>query len=332
MDMSIMQLIRKTTPFFLTRILVYGIFTVASVLFLALMVGLGFLIVKLFGEGGVAFFILIIAAISIVIGVLRFVERYFLYMVKLGHVAVIAELLRNGKVPEGKGMIAYGKDSVVENFGASNVAFVVDKMVKAAIRQIQRWLFRIGNLFKFIPGSQYVIIVVNAMMTVSLSYVDEAIMSYIFLQKSKKTDESVWKSATDGVVLYAQSWKGILKASGISVAFIYIFNVVIFLLFMFPLMFAAKMLGGGVEGLGTMLSFLALLGAYIFTTMIKRAIIDPVVTVIMIRSYQMSIRDMEVKVDLHDKLLGVSSKFKALFNKSKEGESTPSPSDIVQTE
>src|SRR5699024_5151315 len=206
----------------------------------------------------------------VVLGVLRFVERYFLYMVKLGHVAVIAELLRNGKVPEGKGMIAYGKDSVVENFGASNVAFVVDKMIKAAIRQIQRWLFRIGNFFKFVPGSQYVIIIVNAIMTVSLSYVDEAIMSYIFLQKSKKSDESVWKSATDGVVLYAQSWKGVLKASAISVAFIYIFNVVIFLMFAFPLMFLAKMLGGGIEGLGAMLSFLALLGAYIFTTMIKR--------------------------------------------------------------
>jgi len=203
MDMSVMQLIRKTIPFFLTRIFVYGIFTLASILFLALMVGLGFLIVKLFGEGGAAFFILIIAAISVVLGVLRFVERYFLYMVKLGHVAVIAELLRNGKVPEGKGMIAYGKDSVVENFGASNVAFVVDKMIKAAIRQIQRWLFRIGNFFKFVPGSQYVIIIVNAIMTVSLSYVDEAIMSYIFLQKSKKSDESVWKSAKDCVVLYA---------------------------------------------------------------------------------------------------------------------------------
>src|SRR5699024_1004113 len=138
--------------------------------------------------------------------------------------------------------------------------------------------------------------------------------------------------ATDGVVLYAQSWKGVLKASAISVAFIYIFNVVIFLMFAFPLMFLAKMLGGGIEGLGAMLSFLALLGAYIFTTMIKRAIVDPVVTVIMIRSYQMSIRDMEVKVDLHDKLLGVSSKFKALFNKAKEEETATPVSNVAQTE
>lgn len=320
MDMSVMKLVQKTIPFFITRIIVYGIFAVGSMIFIGIMIGIGFLLLKLFGESGGAFILVMVIALSVVLGVLRFVERYFLYMVKLGHVSVIVELLRTGEIPEGKGMIAYGKEKVTEHFGASNVAFVVDKMVHGAVKQIQRWIMRIGGFLKVVPGAQYIIGIVNAIMSVSLNYIDEAIMSYIFLRKTENRPETVWKSACDGVVLYAQSWKGILKAGAISVAFIYIFNIIIFLLFAFPFMFIGKMIAGDTEGLGLFFGFLALLAAYIITTMIKRAVVDPVVTIVMIRSYQMSIRGMEPAMDMQQKLLSVSSRFKNLFNKSEEEE------------
>src|SRR5690625_889867 len=217
MDMSIMKLIRKTLPFIITRILIYGLFGLIAFIFLGIMVGIGFLLIKMFGESGGAFILVMILAFGVIYGGLRFLERYVLYMVKMGHVSVVVELLRKGEVPEGKGMVAYGKDQVTESFGASNVAFVVDKMVHGAVRQIQRWIMRIGNFFNFIPGSKNIIGIINAIMSVSLNYIDEAIMSYIFLRKSEKHKESVWKSASDGVVLYAQSWKGVLKAAAGSV-------------------------------------------------------------------------------------------------------------------
>lgn len=318
MDMTAMQLIRKTIPFFITRIIVYGLFALGSLVFIGIMIGIGFLFVKLFGEGSIAFIIVMIGALGVVIGVLRFIERYFLYMVKLGHVSVIVELLQNGKIPDGKGMVAYGKDAVTENFGASNVAFVLDKMVHGAVKQIQLWIMRIGGFLKMVPGGEHIVGIVNAIMAVSLNYIDEAIMSYIFLQKGKQKQETVWKSACDGVVLYAQSWKGILKSAAISVAFIYIFNIVIFLMFALPFMFVGRMIAGGTEGLGMLMGFLALLAAGILTTMLKRAIIDPVVTIIMIRQYQMSIRGLEPSMDLQEKLLCISSRFKNLFKKSQE--------------
>src|SRR5690625_3869742 len=164
MDISIMKLIRKTMPFIITRILIYGLFGLAAFIFLGIMVGIGFLLIKMFGESGGAFIFVMILAFAVIYGGLRFLERYVLYMVKMGHVSVIVELLRNGEIPEGKGMVAYGKDQVTENFGASNVAFVVDKMVYAAVRQIQRWIMRIGNIFSFIPGSRNIIGIINAIM------------------------------------------------------------------------------------------------------------------------------------------------------------------------
>lgn len=320
MDMSIMTLVRKTLPFIIARIMIYGLFALIALVFMAIMVGIGFLLIKLFGESSIAFIFVMIGAFGAIYGGLKFVERYVLYMVKVGHVSVIVELMRTGKIPEGKGMVAYGKQQVKENFGTSNVAFVLDSLVHGAVRQIQRWILRIGNFFSFIPGSQYVIQIINAIMSVSLNYIDEAIMSYVFLRKSTKQDETVWKSACDGVVLYAQSWKGVLKAAAGSVVFIYLFNFILFLIFVFPLMLVSKLISSGTPGLGTFLGFLAIICAYVFTTVLKRALIDPIVTIVMIRSYQKSIQGLEPAMDMEQKLLGISPRFRKLFDKAQEEE------------
>lgn len=325
LDMSIMNLVKKTFPFIITRLLVYGLFGLIALLFLGIMVGIGFFLIKAFGETGGAFIVVMIIAFGVIYGGLKFLEKYVLYMVKIGHVSAIVELMRNGELPEGKGMVAYGKDQVTQNFGSSNVAFVLDKMVYAAVSQIQRWIMRIGNVFNFIPGANSIIGIINAIMSVSLNYIDEAIMSYIFLKKSEEKEETVWKSAADGVVLYAQSWKGIIKSAIGSVVFIYAFNIIVFLILVFPLMLVGKLIASDTPGLGLFLGFLAIVAAYVLTTVLKRAFIDPVVTIMMVRSYQMSIRDLEPSIDLQQKLLGVSSRFKRLFTKAEEEEQANIP-------
>lgn len=211
MNMSVMQLFTKTLPFFISRIIIYGVFGLIALIFIGLMVGVGFLVVKMFGDISGAFIIVMIIAFGAIYGGLRFVERYVLYMVKIAHISVLVELLTNGKVPEGKGQIAYGKEQVTSNFGTTNIAFLLDSMVHAAVRQIQRWMMRVGDMFSFIPGSKNIIGIINAIMSIALNYIDEAIMSYIFIRKNNGSSESVWKSASDGVILYAQSWKAILN-------------------------------------------------------------------------------------------------------------------------
>lgn len=325
LDLSITELITKTLPFFLMRILVYGLFGVISLIFLGIVVGIGYLLIRLVGDVGVALIFVIVIAFLILYGALKFVERYVLYMVKLGHVSVIVELLRTGNIPEGKGLVAYGKDQVKESFGSSNVAFVLDKMVYAAVKQIQRWVMRIGELFSFLPGSNTVISIVNSIMSVSLNYIDEAIMSYIFLRKTEIRDVNVWKEASDGVILYAQSWKGIIKSAAISVMFIYAFNIIMFLILVFPLVLLVGLFPQEIDGIGLFLGFLAVLAAFILTTLLKRALIDPVVTIIMVRSYQMNIRDQQPSIDLHNQLLGISPRFKRLVTKAKEETINSSP-------
>jgi len=319
-------------PFLITRIAMYGIFAFVAMIFLGIMIGIGFLLLKMFGESSSAFLIVMLLAFGVIYGGLKFFERYVLYLVKIAHISVVVELLKNGNIPEGKGQIAYGKDQVKDNFGSANIAFVVDKMVHGAVKQIQRWTLRVGEAFSFIPGAKNIIGLLNAIMSVGLNYIDEAVVSYIIVRKNEQREETVWKSASDGVVLYAQSWKGIIKTATGAVALIYAFSIVFFIIFALPLMGISKFMSRNSPDLGFFLGFIALIGAYVLTVALKRALVDPIVTIAMIRSYHISIEGLQPAMDLQQKLLGVSSKFKGLFNKGVEEEKAKAPEQTANTQ
>ncbi|MFD1039101.1 hypothetical protein ACFQ3N_11980 [Virgibacillus byunsanensis] len=315
--MSVFSLVGRTLPFIFARLAVYVIFAIVAFVFLGIMLGISMFLFKTFEFASGFFVIILLISFLGVFGGLKVVERYVLYMVKVGHISVITEMLKNGKVPSGKGQLAYGKDQVKNNFGSANVCFVVDRMVHGAVKQIQRWTIRVGNLFSFIPGSNIIISLVNRVMSVSLNYIDEAILSYIMLRKDEKQDETVWKSASDGVVLYAQSWKKVLMTAIGVVVFIFILNITVFLVTVFPLMGLANMIAENNEA-ASVLGFIAVVGAYVIMTVVRRALVDPIATVAMIRAYQTTIKEMEPSIDLQQKLLGVSSKFKKLHQKRDE--------------
>lgn len=318
MSLSVRQLFQKTMPFIMARIVIYALFCAGALVFLGIMVGIGIMVVKMLGEASGFFMLLMVGAFLVVFAALRFLERYVLYMVKLGHVSVIVELLHKGKVPDGKGQVAYGKDQVKSNFGTANFAFALDLIVHGAVKQIQRWMTRIGNFFSFVPASKQIVGIINAVIGVAIGYVDEAIMSYIFLKKRGEDKTSVWQHASDGVVLYAQSWKQLLKSAGLSVAFVYGFNIIVFLLFAFPLMFIFKWIAGDAAEKAFLFGGLALIAAYVITTVLKRAFLDPLITIMMIRAYQNNIEGLTPSMDLYAKIRKVSSKFRQLDDKKTE--------------
>ena len=70
--MSVMKLVNRTLPFLFARLAIYGLFVVAALIFLAIMIGIGFLLLKIFGESSTAFLIVMLIAFSIIYGGLRF--------------------------------------------------------------------------------------------------------------------------------------------------------------------------------------------------------------------------------------------------------------------
>ena len=56
--------------------------------------------------------------------------------VQPGHVAVIAQTFKDGRVPDN--CVSVGKAMVKDRFGTANAYFAIDKLVSGAVKQLQR--------------------------------------------------------------------------------------------------------------------------------------------------------------------------------------------------
>ena len=304
-------IIAKTFPFMLIRLLAYLVFFIGICIYTAIVVWIlgaikpegffAFVSFAIFGGGGWAIY--------------RFVRDYINYMIKAAHVAVVADMAIKGGVPEGFNMYNYGVSKVKKCFVASNVLFAVDRLVSGSVRQIQRVFGGIGEFLKFIPGIKGLTQILNMFVDIILNYLDECIMAYIFLNEG----QNVWKSAADGVVLYAQNWKTILKTGGKILLFLLIFSLIAFLIFL-PI---SKGIFGGVDSLESGLAMpIAWAITIAFVLVLKWAILDSIIMIYMMCGYLKVAYGAQPSYDLYGKLQGMSKKFKELFGKSQEAQNT----------
>jgi len=144
----------RTLPYVLMRLVAYVLFGLVALLVTGFMASLGYLATRLFKEAGGAVFVILIIAVGILWGLKRLAERYVLYLIKAGHVAVITELVQRGTLPAGVNQVWYGKDKVLKHFAATSVLFGVDALVAGSVRQILRWLTRLGSFLTCHPRSE----------------------------------------------------------------------------------------------------------------------------------------------------------------------------------
>ena len=240
-------------------------------------------------------------------------------MLKAGHVAVITEAVTTGRVPDNQ--IAYGKERVKERFLTSNVFFVIDKLVGGAVRQLQRGFERVaGSLGNIIPGMNAVVSIGKMFIGIALGYIDECCLGYTFLKK----DQGAFKSATDGVVIYAQNWKKLLKDAAKTTAIVVIFIIVITLVswVLFGLLANMFFKNSDFKFLAQGVAFLL---ACCVALAIKAAFIDSYMLVKMMVSYMQEAPTTVITFDLYGKLSGLSGKFKELFNKGQQENPSSQP-------
>ncbi len=275
---------------------------IAVVLFAVLM-GISVLM----GSEGVAG-IMLIVWLSVV-GVVNFIiNHYFGYLVKAGHVAVIATSFQTGQVPNDP--VNVGKAMVKERFGTSNVYFGIDKLVAGSIKQLQRTLGRVtDSLLGAIPGMDGVKGLMNMFLDISLGYIDECCLGYTFNHK----EQNAYKSAADGVVIYAQNWKTLLKDSAKTTLTVILSVVVVTLV--------GFILFGGIFRLLGWSGLVAFVIALFFAWTVKYAFIDSWILVKMMSSYMQVAPTTVITFDLYGKLSQLSGKFRELYNKG--GASAP---------
>lgn len=277
-----------------------------SVVLFAILIGIGALI----GTGAVGVMLFVWLILSQVIS--YFLKHYIGYMAKAGHVAVIATAVTTGQVPEN--VIKTGKDMVLERFATANVYFVVDKLVSGAVKQLQGLLDRVGNLFSAVPGISTILSFGKLFLSISLGYIDECCLGYTFYKK----EQGAFKSAADGVVIYAQNIKTLLKSGALTSLIVMGLMLVAMIL---P--FAAFM---GIMALfSTQLAvniIVSLILAAMVASVIRNAFIDSWILVKMMVTYMQVAPTTEITFDLYGKLCKLSSSFRKLFEK---GEAEPQP-------
>lgn len=286
-----------TMKFVLLKLAMGAGITLAAIILFALMMLFG----SLFGSGGVAFMLLL--WLAFVAGIYHLAMHYFGYLLKAGHVAVIAEAVTTGKIPENQ--FEFGKAAVQSRFAASSIYFVVDNLVSGAVRQLQKTVGKIGGALDAIPGMSQITSILQTFIGIALGYVDECCLGYCFLKK----DEGAFKASCDGVVIYFQNVKKLLKDAAVTTLIVIAGTAAAWILplVVFALIFKAL----------SWSMFAAVVLALLVAMVIKSAFIDSFMLVKMMVSYVEVAPSTEITFDLYEKLSKLSSKFKELFGKAK---------------
>lgn len=280
--------------------------TVASVILLALCMLIG----SALGPAGL--YILFIVWIVLTEVIYKVIMYYFGYMIKAGHVAVIASAVTTGRLPENQ--FEYGKQMVKSRFAASNVYFVVDRLVSGAVRQLQKVVGKIGGALDAVPGMSQITDILQTFIGIALGYVDECCLGYCFLRQ----EQSAFQASCDGVVIYFQNAKKLLKDAAVTTLIVILGT---FAAWVIPFGLVAVLF----RAFGWNM-FAGVILALIIAIVLKSAFIDSWMLVKMMVSYMEVAPSTQITFDLYDKLCGISSKFKELFGKAKaEGPIQPAP-------
>ncbi len=299
------KLLTRTIPFLGLNTIVYGGFFIASVLWLAIFGG-----IALFFSSRVELlaFIFFIIAIAGPYGVLIFGKRYILYLVKGAHIAVLTKLLKDDVLPDNKTQVVYGREMVQNNFRDVSILFALDKMIDRIVKRFTRRFVRIVDLLPLGGGASKIARWAAAIVNQSLTYVDEAILSYAIARDEK----NIWNSARHGIILYAQVYKPVLITA-------------VKVWFLGRALFIGLLILLGMPGVILMLMFdaiwfqiITIVAIVLLTQLIIRAFFEPFATAYTLVTYHQSIEGVEVNREWDERLQSVSGEFKKLVNRANE--------------
>ncbi len=314
---DVLGLMAKTAPFFVFRFLVYFGITIGFVLLTGLGAGIGYGLGFVANNapaggmwGGVVGF-------GIAVSALYFIREYLLYTVKAGHIAVLVEAVDGNEIPGGQGQIAYARERVKERFVASNLLFGLDQLIKGILRAFNRAFLSITSVLP-IPGSGGVVKVLNTIINLSLTYLDEVILAYLM----KTRAENPWASSRTALVLYAQNYITFMKNAVWLAFFMWGCTFAVFLLILAP----SALLVGLFPGLAGPLTLLV---AVVFAWGVKQAVIEPIGMIALMQVFFKVTEGQVANPQWESKLEGVSSKFGKLADKATNwrGETQPHHSE-----
>ncbi|MEI9419220.1 hypothetical protein [Mesorhizobium sp. Cs1321R2N1] len=294
----------RTWPFILFRMIVYFAMTLAYIAATGAGASIGWGVGHIFADGGpegTAFCggILGFALVSIAV---YWIREYVLYVLKASHIAVMVHLLDGRDVPGGQTQIAYAKAVVTQRFAEANILFVVDQLVKGAIRAVTSLL---GGIAAFLPRLDGLVRFANTVIRISLTYVDEIILGYNIRMDSS----SPFETARQGVVLYAQNGTKMVKNAVWLALILWGVTFVIFLLMLAPAGAVVYFLPSHLSGWGFVL-------AIVFAWALKAAFVEPFAIASLMQVYFKTIEGQTPNPEWDHRLSEASRQFRELKEKA----------------
>jgi hypothetical protein len=233
-----------------------------------------------------------------------FAREYILYLVKAAHIACLVEVLDGKPIPGGQNQVSYGAKFVETHFAEASVLFGVDQIIKGVLRS----LFRIINFvsaFLPIPGLQGIVRLVESVIRMSLTYVDEVLLGYLI--RTRTTNP--WDTAKDGLILYAQNYGHFVKNAIWLSIFMWVLTFVIFIVFLAPVAGLVALFPGNATFWGFAIAF-------IFAWAFKAAFLEPVAIAALMQVYFKTIEGQTPNAEWEQRLSTASNKFRQLAQKA----------------
>ncbi len=299
----------RTWPYVLLRLIIYSAITLAYIIVSGTGAGIGWGAGHVFddagGPVGLAFWGGIVG-FSLVSIVLYWVREYMLYLVKAGHIAVMVHLIEGRDIPGGQGQLAYGRGIVTERFAEANVLFALDQLIKGVLAAITGLL---GGIAAFIPipGLDGLIRIVNAVIRMSVTYVDEIILGY----NIRVGSTTPFETGRRGLVLYAQNGTTMVKNAAWLTALIWVVGGAMFLMFLVPAGWIVYTMPG--QPAGWVFVF-AIVLAWGFVS----AFIEPFAIAALMQVYFRTIEGQVPDAEWDSRLESASRKFRDLKDRAQE--------------
>lgn len=292
------KLITKTMPFIWLRLASYLVLGLAIAFVFAIAGGLSWLLAQLWAPLG---FLVFIIAFGTAFGLMKWAGRYYFYLLKAAHTAVMTEIIMTGQAPQAQ--VKHGKEQVMSRFKDTSILFAVDVLVEGVVKAFTRNFARIASILP-IPGLDGLMSLVQRIAVTSTTYIDEAILSRAYAKK----EQNVFKVAQDGVILYAQAWQPILTNAVVLALLSYVEFLGLLIILGLP----AIALGFAFPALKVALG----LGVIIMALMIKLAVSDAFSMAATLVAYHKNTENLEPKPEWKAKLSGLSKQFSTLSQKA----------------
>lgn len=302
-----LSVMARTWPFILLRMAVYFAITVAYIMATGAGAGVGYGVghVTADPDGPVSFALWGgIAGFGVVSLAIYWIREYILYIVKAGHIAVMVHLIDGREVPGGQDQIAYARHVVAERFAEANILFVLDQLVKGVIGAITGL---VGGIAAFvpIPGFDGLVKLLNTVIRLSLTYVDEIILAY----NIRLNSVSPFETARRGVVLYAQNGPTMIKNAVWLGIVMWTISLAIFLFMLAPAGAILYFMPGQLSGWAFVL-------AIVFAWAFKAALLEPFAVASLMQVYFKVIEGQVPNPEWDRRLDEASSKFRDLKKKA----------------